>query len=635
MTATGNDFITNVETRRARERFGGNVPPLPGGDADEYLELLRLAGDADDDAKAGDPQPPTISYEAGSENANAQALRTWDRDRRKRWQTYRKSPRYDRSREAASAAATLAGAAADLTDCPGGQRNSTLNAKARKLGRYVNAGLLDRVTVETALCDACRGNGLLRDDGDGAVRATIASGLDSAARDKIMPLPLRERPRGGSLKGVVINTFEPSDSDDEAPTELADLASVDTAFWESRESLRNIYNSALAKMCSPWAVLAVCVARALATVRPHITLPGLVGGPGSLNWFGAIAATSGGGKGAASATARMLVTDPVQQRNTGSGEGMIGAYVRPADATTGEPKGLHESLMFNVDEIDSLTAQSNRSGATTMSVLRSAFSGETLGFSYVNKNTPTLDAHSYRMTLIVSVQPQRAARLLDDAAGGTPQRFMWFPGTDGRITTDAAGDFVAPLTLPKPGTWQYPTTLRVPQVARELILDTRAQAARGERDALDSHSLFVREKFAFALALLDGRTEMTVEDWELSGVAAAVSDRTRDQVIADIEQATEDDSAKRGTLQGISAAAANVAKGHSEWKRANRISTWIVEQLTAAGPQGMTEGALKRLADSPDRPSIVPTLHTLADAGVVKTIDRLKGDRLDRWVVGQ
>lgn len=208
VTATGNDFILNVQTADARERLGDNVPPLPEDDPDVYLDLLRLAGDAND---AGDTEPPAISYEAGSETANATALRTWNQDRQTRWQDYRNSSGYNQRREAKNAAAALAGAVTDLAECPGGQRNSLLNAKAWKLGRFVNAGLLDRSAVESALLDACRGNDLLRDDGERAIRATMASGLDSAARAKAMPFPLRERPRNG--KANISNISESSDSD--------------------------------------------------------------------------------------------------------------------------------------------------------------------------------------------------------------------------------------------------------------------------------------------------------------------------------------------------------------------------------------------------------------------------------------
>ena len=42
-------------------------------------------------------------------------------------------------------------------------------------------------------------------------------------------------------------------------------------------------------------------------------------------------------------------------------------------------------------------------------------------------NATTCDAHTYRTTLIISVQPERAGGLLAAVGGGTPQRFMWFP----------------------------------------------------------------------------------------------------------------------------------------------------------------------------------------------------------------
>ena len=74
----------------------------------------------------------------------------------------------------------------------------------------------------------------------------------------------------------------------------------------------HIHNAALARMCSPWALLANCTARALALVRPHATLPPLIGGPGSLNWFAAIAAPSGGGKGAAGQLSPLLVPSRVE-----------------------------------------------------------------------------------------------------------------------------------------------------------------------------------------------------------------------------------------------------------------------------------------------------------------------------------
>lgn len=367
---------------------------------------------------------------------------------------------------------------------------------------------------------------------------------------------------------------------------------IEGGFWSARKSLQGIYLASLARMCAPWSVLACCAARALACVRPHVVLPDIIGGAGSLNWFGAVTAVSGGGKGAASATAKQLVKDFVQQRNTGSGEGMISAYRRPPSEN--EPGGLHESIMFMVDEIDSLTAQTKRSGATTMAVLRSAFSGETLGFSYVNKNTPIMEAHSYRMTMVISVQPARAADLLADVAGGTPQRFMWFPGTDQRINVDIAGGWVEPLELPSPGEWQYPMTVQIPFAARQLIMAERVKAMQGKTDALDGHALFVREKFAFALAVLDGRTSVSQEDWELSGVAAKVSDATRDWVAASVEEAKDEEAVERGKMQGISSLAAEEEKDYRIDAKRVRLTARVLKYFTEAGKQGLTKRDVQR-----------------------------------------
>lgn len=459
-----------------------------------------------------------------------------------------------------------------------GTRNDTVNTALFNLGT-LGPEAIDITMIKDSVRLAARSIGLPDKE------------IDLLLRDDDGPLSKgMARPRDMSTKGRSAPTdyVKPP-----PPPPVADIVGdIEDGFWTARESLQQIYISALSRMCAPWSVLACCVARALATVRPHIVLPDIIGGAGSLNWFGAITASSGGGKGAAAATAKMLVTIPVLQRNTGSGEGMIGAYVKPA--VEDEPKGLHESLMFMVDEIDSLTAQSSRSGATTMSVLRSAFSGETLGFSYVNKNTPTLESHTYRMTMIVSVQPQRAAGLLADYQGGTPQRFMWFPGTDKRLSVDLAGGFVSPLTLPKPGEWLYPKTIEIPTVARDAILRERVANMRGDTAALDGHALFMREKFAFGLALLDGRTYVSEEDWELSGVGAKVSETTRDWIGNMAEEARIVESQDRGVQQAISSMAAEEKKASVAVQQRRKLEDRILGYLKDAGLEGLTKRTMQQ-----------------------------------------
>lgn len=501
--------------------------------------------------------------------------------------------------ECAQLAATTAG------------RNHRLNTAAFNLAGLVAAGHLGRQEVIDALTAAAhiasnRGDHPLTDH---EIAATIESGF----RGSTEKVGARAVP---DLPTLDVDTIEGTAPAAPAGTRTGDVAAIFEAeadFWESRASLTQIYTAALSRMCAPWAVLAQCAARALTGVRPNVTLPAIIGGPGSLNWFAAVVAPSGGGKGSASAVARELVTDPTRERNMGSGEGIIGAFYRPGSKT--EPDEIHEAVMFHADEIDTLTALNGRTGSTTMPILRSGFAGETLGFSYITRGRDVhLEAHSYRMTMVVSVQPARAGGLMSDHAGGTPQRFMWFPGVDHRITEEPPTDQIYPLALPSPSEWLYPRTLTIPAEARRLILAERAKAGRGESHALDGHAIFCREKFAYSLALLDNRTEMNSEDWRLSGIAAEVSTRTRDWVTAQLASSADAEAEEKGRILGVTYAASDDEKAHRAAQRSNRIARWVLDKL---GDEPMTDRELNRALANRDRPWLKGAIEALHTAGVI------------------
>jgi hypothetical protein len=522
-----------------------------------------------------------------------------------------------------------------IADCQGGSRHDTVRDHVLVLlryGRQGDTGVRAALTaLEGAFVDAIapdRGERVARKEWRNFTYSKRVA--EELASDEIADVCVMEGPAtdgGNSDDDLIVDQ----------PVEQPSVVSIDEVlptleedFWTSRQSLTDIYDGALARMCSPWGVLVHCVARALATVPPCITLPPLIGGPGSLNWFGAVVAKSGGGKGGAAAVARDLVPYPITVRNLGSGEGLVDAYCCKQDDA--HPTGRIESVMFLADEIDTVAVLGNRQGATLMSVLRSAFFGETLGFSYRGNNSH-LDEHSYRLTLVVSVQPGRAGWILGDTHGGTPQRFLWFPGSDARVTKTPPEWKYPVLRVPGDDVWPFAMQLTVPEETKELVLTERAKNARGEQDALDGHAMFSREKFALGLALLDGRSEMTSEDWRLSGIAAAVSDHTRRWALQEVRLVAEQEAVERGRQRGIANHAARQSEEQRELENANRVRAWIIAQLTVAGQAGMTEGDLRRAAPNRDRSVIKALLDGLAQAGYVKKIDRLGHDRSDRWVV--
>jgi hypothetical protein len=81
------------------------------------------------------------------------------------------------NRERMFAAAALAGCAAELEQSVHGNRNNTLNALSYRLGRMAARGWVDDLMVLDALVGSAARCGLVADDGDASVRATIASGL--------------------------------------------------------------------------------------------------------------------------------------------------------------------------------------------------------------------------------------------------------------------------------------------------------------------------------------------------------------------------------------------------------------------------------------------------------------------------
>jgi hypothetical protein len=498
---------------------------------------------------------------------------------------------------------------------PPGGYNDQLFKSGANLYELVAAGALDETTVENALRDAMRDNGYERDKGENAVTGTIKSarrrGLDNP-RD-LSRVGTRHT-NGATIENAPVKTVE-----------FSSIFTLEQGFWTARDSLKNIYLGSLSLMCSPWAVLGYCAARALALVRPNCLLPPTIVGPGSLNWFCAIAARSGGGKSGADDVAQQLVKDFVLQLNLGSGEGLIDAYVKPADKENGEPQGLHESVMFIADESDNMRALANRTGSTLGSTLRSAFTGKKLGFSNRTASSLHLQAQSYRMTLVCNVQPERAGALMDDQYGGTLQRFMWFPAKDARCTPEIP-PMPAALVLPSPAVWQYPRELKIPYEATELIRDERARDMRDETDVLDGHALFIREKFAYALAVLDGRDEMTSEDWRLAGIASRVSDRTREWVTEQMKESADQEATKHGRTRGVEQFAAREEEAEQSGRITKRLTDWAITKVVNAGRGGIKNRDLINAANSPDRRRLKIVLETMRCDDLVRFDDKQK-----RW----
>jgi hypothetical protein len=395
-------------------------------------------------------------------------------------------------------------------------------------------------------------------------------------------------------------------------------------FWDQRKCLTHIRDFARARMTSPWAVLGVTLARALTTVPPYMVLPPIIGSEASLNLFVALVGPSGMGKGAAEGAARdALDMGDVFTATVGSGEGIAHLY------SHWEKGGVvrdRSAVLFTIPEVDMLVALGARLGATLLSVLRSAFSGEKLGFSYAShEKTLPLDAHTYRLCLILGVQPERAGTLMADADGGTPQRFLWLPTTDPGVP-DITPEAPDPQKLADQQ-WKrgnFPKLrLDVPEVAVETIREAQRARLRGDGDALAGHALLCRLKAAVALAIVDGRRHMTDDDWRLSGTVMAVSDTTRSGVVARLAEQANIRTEAQGRADGVRA---DAAAQTADERAARRISARLLGKVVAAGE--CSRGDARRALTSRDRLYFDAALDRLMAAGQVEVFDTEHGQRI-------
>jgi hypothetical protein len=405
-------------------------------------------------------------------------------------------------------------------------------------------------------------------------------------------------------------------------------------FWKSRPVLEHIYTFARARIVAPWALLGCVLARVLVTVSPQVQLPPLTGGRASLNLFVALSGPSGSGKDAANAAASDAI-DYGKDRDDkplGTGEGLSALFVR-WDAKAKEMVQYETSALVYVGEVDTLGAIGSRQGATILPMLRQGAMGQTLGFSNANTETTRIvGTHKYRLCLVAGMQPTRSGILLNDRNGGTPQRFIYMP------TVDAETPEYEPE---EPRAWKWtppvwksftgpfgPITVPLPDYVKESIKAGRRMGARGEAPPVDSHSMLTREKVAAGLAILDGRTEVTDDDWALSGVIMTVSDRTR----AMCAQALKQESQRENIGKALAEAERTVIVTEQlDEVAVRKVSVRIKSRLTTDGGP-MPHSALRSSLTPAEREHWDPAITALVRAGeVVRDKDEYRGRERIRY----
>ena len=249
--------------------------------------------------------------------------------------------------------------------------------------------------------------------------------------------------------------------------------------------------------------------------------------------------------------------------------------------------------MFAFDEIGMLESRSAREGSTIIEYAKQGWSGSVLGRVLASGKGAMLMAKTYRFAMVLNIQPARAGMLFTDSAisGGLPSRFVFFStqDPDGRKEFDPTP--AKPIKLPFVN-WvdvKYIDALPSMDAAHK---EESFKAIDGGIDELDSHLLLTRAKVAVALAVMEGRSELIEEDWELSKYVIEHSKKTR----ANVLEVLRGQAGKAIARQGKAAGTKNAIAAEVEYERKIKTVITRLKSLIADGvPETGAKGLKKRL----------------------------------------
>ncbi len=520
-----------------------------------------------------------------------------------------------------------------LREARDGTINDTLNKTAFVFGHFITAGFWTREQVHAWCEDALRSTAY--DGKTWRAAATIRSGLEAGEQDW---QAVKVAPGKGAGPGPVGPDGELLRS---AAVPAPALANLPDDFWSARPAFQHIRSAAHSRGRSADLVFAATLARLSAMVSPELQFDtGL--GPGSLNLFVAAVGPSGVGKSAGAKVSRELVAAPSYCDGAafrdgipvGSGEGLAEAYMGTVIRETGEftakgtPKTekvraqVRANAFIYVDEGEALTKMGERSGATIGPTIRSAWVGAVLGQANAREETTRiLPDGSYSMGLLIGFQRGTALPLLAEAGPGTPQRFLWCSAIDPSVPADPVAH-PGPLTVslsdvlgePLTGVMAAASEIKAELWQRNLV---RVHGEVEDVD-LDSHAPLMRSKVAALLAVLDGRIDITVGDWSLSGTVWDTSSAVRDALVVhgQMEAAA---AAEARTTASVDRAVRTAAAVGSVDQKLDRIGRLLAQKVLRDGP--MTNGAARKALSGRDRPFYEDAVERAVAEGVLRRVE--------------
>lgn len=421
-------------------------------------------------------------------------------------------------------------------------------------------------------------------------------------------------------------------------------------FWNARPMFLHIRQAAHSRLIAPDGVFASALVRAATCMDWRMYLPAIVGRPQPLNLFAGLVAGPGGGKGASLDAAAELLpfvesfSHKVREISAGSGEGIVKKFFARGEImnettgkiAAGDWEQRYQGVMVRVDEGSMFGPLMKRQGQTTTETLRSGWSGETLGGSYADEDRgQRLERMSYRLCMVMGIQPEVAGFLFDDVYGGLPQRFVWLP-----VQATEMPDLD---NIPRhPGSlgWTPPSfsgncedsqtgdnrqqILVAPAIVREIqARHIEQQMGRGVIDPMNTHGNLAKLKVAAVLGGMDRRASINAEDWEIAGLIMETSMAVRRWMQHKVEISEADERRTRNAQHAERAIFVEEVVDDARTKRlAKRLYRYTRDAAMTKAAEGQPERAAWRdLANrfkSSERDNLTPALELALESDWVR-----------------
>ncbi|WP_410669144.1 hypothetical protein [Amycolatopsis sp. cmx-4-68] len=432
------------------------------------------------------------------------------------------------------------------------------------------------------------------------------------------------------------------------------LPNIPPAVYDARPLLKDVRTEAHRRATAADAVLWAFLVMAAAEVPAFVSVETGIGAPVRPTLYAVLAGASGTGKSAAWSTARALFGGRLEPFPLSTGEGVVEAFYgrvqREQPQGEGKPPKLawvrertRSNALFWLDEGETLFRNMEKSGNTTGTVLRAFWSGGTVGQKNATEGLDrVLDAGTYTGGLVIGLQPDISGALLADTSTGTAQRFVWASSTDVHAQEAPAPPLgfttpvpTTPLARPWPPGVTLPGTLEqwatgetdAPEpvsmtVAPDISAELRAHrqgilTGRVEPDEHDTQRPAMRVKAAGVLAWLDGRMNVSAEDWELAAELLSASDRVRDALLEHAAATDDEQVATEGARRAQLRHAESVTEVVKLKERCGERVMALVEQ---SGP--ISASALRKRLSKPQRPFLADLLAFCTEKGIFTVTER-------------